>query len=110
MSGFNPLIGGVKTMKLIDVTNSYIELVNNQLDNTDATFVKVYTLGKTSVVYTEAPKHKEILIRNKDRNISPVELETVLKRLVKNPEDKEQLDKIELPGAIEITIPVVPVA
>lgn len=94
-------------MKLIDVTNSYTDLVNQQLDNTDASFVKVYTLGKSSVVYTEAPQHKEILIRNKERNINPVELETVLNRLVKTPEEKSILDKIELPGAIEISIPTV---
>ncbi|QIL45632.1 DUF1827 family protein [Vagococcus coleopterorum] len=93
-------------MKLIDVTNSYADLVNQQLNNTDATFVKVYTLGKSSVVYTEAPDHKEILIRNRDRNISPTELEIVLKRLVKNSEDQKLMDKIEIPGAIEISIPI----
>lgn len=94
-------------MKLIDVTNSYSNLVNQQLDNTDATFVKVYTLGKSSVVYTEAPRHKEIVIRNKERNISQVELETVLKRLVKTTTEQKLLDKIELPGLIEISIPTI---
>lgn len=92
-------------MKLIDVTNSYVDLVTNQLNNTDATFVKVYAIGKTSVVYTEAPDHKEILIRNRERNISPLELETVLKRLVKDPKEKDALDLLEIPGAIELSIP-----
>ena len=30
-------------MKLVNVTNSYKQLVNKQLENTDAYFVKVYS-------------------------------------------------------------------
>ena len=97
-------------MKLIDVTNSYPDLVNKQLESTDANFVKVFTLGKTSVIYTEAPTHKEILITNKQRNIKRDEVDTVLRRLVKNPDDKDSLSVIKLDGIVEISIPIQPLA
>ncbi|MBP1041475.1 DUF1827 family protein [Vagococcus sp. BWB3-3] len=93
-------------MKLIDVTNSYPDLVNKQLENTDANFIKVFTLGKSSVIYTEAPTHKEILITNKQRNIKKDEVETVLRRLVKDPNDKDSLSIIKLDGIVEISIPI----
>lgn len=95
-------------MKLIDVTNSYANLVNKQLENTDAYFVKVFTLGKTSVVYTEAPTHKEILITNKQRNIKKDEIDTVLRRLVKDPHERENLSMIKLDGIVEISIALLP--
>ncbi|WP_459254524.1 DUF1827 family protein, partial [Enterococcus faecalis] len=41
-------------MKLVNVTNSYKQLVNKQLENTDAYFVKVYSAGNTTAVYSEA--------------------------------------------------------
>lgn len=93
-------------MKLIDVTNSYPDLVNKQLENTDANFIKVFTLGKSSVIYTEAPTHKEILITNKQRNIKKDEVETVLRRLVKDPDDQSALSMIKLDGIVEISIPI----
>ncbi|WP_140405513.1 DUF1827 family protein, partial [Enterococcus sp. 8E11_MSG4843] len=39
-------------MKLINVTNSHSRLVLNQLENTDAELVKVYTAGDTTVIFT----------------------------------------------------------
>ncbi|MBE9390361.1 DUF1827 family protein [Vagococcus salmoninarum] len=93
-------------MKLIDVTNSYPDLVNKQLASTDAHYIKVFTLGKSSVIYTEAPTHKEILITNKQRNIKKEEVNTVLRRLVKDPSDKESLSVIQLDGIVEISIPI----
>ncbi len=42
-------------MKLVNVTNSHSRFVLNQLENTDAHLVKVYTAGNTTIVYTEAP-------------------------------------------------------
>ena len=36
-------------MHLIDVTNNYSDLVQSQLNTTDANYVKVYSLGNTSV-------------------------------------------------------------
>ncbi len=44
-------------MKFVNVTNSHSRLVLNQLENTDAHMVKVYTAGNTMIVYTEAPEH-----------------------------------------------------
>ncbi len=40
-------------MHLIDVTNTYSDLVQNQLNSTSAQYIKVYSLGNSSVVYTE---------------------------------------------------------
>ena len=48
-------------MRLINVTNSFRNLVNQQLSGTDARLVKVFSLGQTTVVYTEAPSHIELL-------------------------------------------------
>ena len=71
-------------MHLIDVTNSYAELVHSQLNTTDATYVKVYSLGNTSVVYTESQIAIGIVLENHDRRIRENEVEFVIKRLVKN--------------------------
>lgn len=95
-------------MKLIDVTNSYPDLVNKQLENTDANFIKVFSLGRTSVIYTEAPTHKEILITNKQRNIKKDEVNTVLRRLVKDTQDRDAMSMIKLDGIVEISIAVGP--
>ncbi len=62
-------------MKLVNVTNSHSRLVLNQLENTDAHLVKVYTAGNTTIVYTEAPEHNEILLINDKRKIQPKEIE-----------------------------------
>lgn len=93
-------------MKLIDVTNSYPELVQKQLENTDANFIQVFTLGKTTVVYTQAPSHKEILIINKQRNVNKNEIATVLNRFVDDNHNRDSLNIIELPGVVEISLPI----
>ncbi|MGO1812836.1 MAG: DUF1827 family protein, partial [Lacticaseibacillus paracasei] len=51
-------------MRLINVTNSFRNLVSQQLSGTDARLVKVFSLGQTTVVYTEAPSHIELLFTN----------------------------------------------
>lgn len=71
-------------MHLIDITNSYSELVESQLNTTDATYVKVYSLGNTSVIYTESKTAIGIALENHDRRIRENEIEFVIKRLVKN--------------------------
>ncbi|MCC9728466.1 DUF1827 family protein, partial [Streptococcus agalactiae] len=48
-------------MRLINTTSSHPELVRNQLQNTDAKLVEVYSAGNTDVVFTKAPKHYELL-------------------------------------------------
>ncbi|WEV40402.1 DUF1827 family protein [Lactobacillus sp. ESL0684] len=70
-------------MHLIDVTNSYTDLVHSQLNSTDANFVKVFSLGNTSVVYTESDKAIGIAIENHDRRIRKDEIDFIVKRLIK---------------------------
>lgn len=71
-------------MHLIDVTNSYAELVHSQLNTTDANYVKVYSLGKTSVVYTENRVSIGIVLENHERRIREDEIEFIAKRLLVN--------------------------
>lgn len=70
-------------MKFVNVTNSHSRLVLNQLENTDAHMVKVYTAGNTTIVYTEAPEHNEILLINENRKVQPKEIEEVKKYFLK---------------------------
>ncbi|MGM0219858.1 DUF1827 family protein [Enterococcus sp. AZ126] len=97
-------------MKLVNVTNSYKQLVNKQLENTDAYFVKVYSAGNTTVVYTEAIQHAEILIINKKRAVRKTEINEVLnyflKRIPKEKYSREQISIIELKDVVEISIPI----
>ena len=67
---------------MIDVTNSYSSLVQSQLNTTAATFFKVYSLGNTSVVFTESSDAIGIVLENHDRRIRVEEIEFVIKRLV----------------------------
>lgn len=71
------------TMRLINVTNSFRNLVNQQLSGTDARLVKVFSLGQTTVVYTEATSHIELLFTNERRNIQREEIAFTLDRLLK---------------------------
>ncbi|OJG96434.1 hypothetical protein RV18_GL002530 [Enterococcus termitis] len=100
----------MKKMKLVNVTNSYKQLVNKQLENTDAYFVKVYSAGNTTVVYSEATKHAEILIVNKKRAVRKTEINEILayflKRIPKEKYKKEDISIIELKDVTEISIPV----
>lgn len=81
-------------MKLIDVTNSHADLVREQLANTDATFVKVYSLGQTTVIHTGAPTHEDIILLNKNRRVKQNEIDFVLKKLMHH-----NLNEIEvMPG------------
>lgn len=95
-------------MKLINVTNSHSKLVYNQLENTDANMIKVYTIGKTTVIYTEATTHAEIVLKNDHRNISPSEIEFVhkyFKRKLNDPTyDFSNITYLESPGLLEMSI------
>lgn len=64
-------------MRLINTTSSHPELVRNQLQNTDAHLVEVYSAGNTDVIFTQAPKHYELLISNKYRAIKEDELDVI---------------------------------
>lgn len=68
-------------MRLIDITNSYPHLVSQQLAHTDTQYVKVYSLGATTVVYTQAPTHDELLFTNETRNVQDQELRFTLEKL-----------------------------
>lgn len=69
-------------MKLIDVTNSHSDLVREQLSNTDAYMVKVFSLGQTTVIYTAAPTHEDIIILNRNRRVKQNEITFVLNKLM----------------------------
>lgn len=94
-------------MKLINVTNSHSRLVRNQLENTDAEMVKVYTAGNTTVVFTVAPVHDEILMINKKRALRPTEIEEIkkyfLRKMTKQP-NNEDINIIHENGLVEISI------
>lgn len=93
-------------MKLIDVTNANRTLVQNQLDNTDALFVKVYTFGQTTIIISKAKKHIEVLYRNKKRKIQRKEIEETLPLLVDESDAHlDELDSIRLTDYVELTIP-----
>ncbi|MGO2084092.1 DUF1827 family protein [Vagococcus sp.] len=91
-------------MKLIDVTNSYRNLVDKQLENTDASYVKVYSLGKTLVVYSEAPKHTEVVIINKVREIKDFEINHVLTSLLDTGLSNPRLDVLKTKGVVELSL------
>lgn len=95
-------------MKLINVTNNHRRMVKNQLDNTDAQLVQVYSAGNTTVIYEEAPAHAEILILNLKRNIRQDEIDTIreyfLKRLKRKYNETHTLEQITMDGMVEITI------
>ena len=72
----------INMMHLIDVTNSYRDLVQRQLAATNSQFVKVYSLGNTTVVYSETADKIEIVLENHKRPIRQDEVEFVIKRLI----------------------------
>ncbi|MHC5267624.1 DUF1827 family protein [Enterococcus sp. LJL98] len=99
-------------MRLINVTNSYSRLVLQQLENTDAELVKVYTSGSITVIYTEAPLHNEVVIVNKKRPLELAEIQEIkkyfLNKLTTDEYAKDQVSTIESPGLVEISIPKFP--
>lgn len=91
-------------MHLIDVTNSYSDLVHSQLNTTGVTYVKVYSLGNTSVIYTESKDSIGIALENHDRRIREDEVEFVIKRLVKNNDTSYTLTVDKSRHVVEIHI------
>lgn len=93
-------------MKLIDITNTNRPFVQKQLDNTDATFIKLFSYGPTTICYTKAPKHIEVLYQNKKRNIKDSEINDTLPVLLQNENlNIDDLDSIRLNGYVEFSIP-----
>lgn len=97
-------------MRLINTTSSHPELVRNQLQNTDAKLVEIYSAGNTDVVFTKAPKHYELLISNKYRAIKDEELEAIREFFLKRKIDQsiiiqEQMKSLHTAKLIEISYP-----
>ena len=98
-------------MKLINTTNSHLNLVQSQLENTDANLVETYSAGNTDVIFTQAPLHYELLITNKYRAVLPREIEGIrdffLKRKIdKNSINPEKIQTIHTERLIEMSIPI----
>lgn len=77
-------------MHLIDVTNSYRRMVENQLSGTDAQYIKVYSLGSNTVIYSESRRQINVVISNKVRKIKDIEQDFVIDNFFKD-YDKEDL-------------------
>lgn len=98
-------------MKLINTTRNHQELVQNQLDHTDAVLVETYSAGNTDVVFTQAPKHYELLISNKHRAVKDNELEAIREFFLKRKIDQDivlmdQLKMVHSDKLIEISFPI----
>ena len=97
-------------MRIINTTSSHPELVRNQLRNTDAELVEVYSAGNSDVVFSKAPGHYELLISNRHRAIKDSEIESIREFFFKRKIDPEIVvqDKIQSSHTdklIEISIP-----
>ena len=98
-------------MKLINTSTSHKRLIQNQLENTDATLIETFSAGNTDVIFTKAPQHYEIVISNKHRAIREVEIETIreffLKRRIgTNDIQQENIKTLYSDRLIEISIPI----
>ncbi|AWM76230.1 uncharacterized protein JF76_05890 [Lactobacillus kullabergensis] len=91
-------------MHLIDVTNSYKDLVHSQLNTTNVNYVKVYSLGNTSVIYTESDKAIGIILENHNRRVRKDETDFVIKRLIQEKDPIYKLTIDESQHVIEIHI------
>lgn len=78
-------------MKLINTTNSHLKLVHQQLENTDAVLVEVYSAGNTDVIYTHADTHDELIISNRYRTIRQDEIDFIRHYFLKRKIDKQRL-------------------
>lgn len=97
-------------MRLINVTNSHLDLVKNQLKYTDAILVEVYSAGNTDVIFSQAPTHYDLIITNKHRAIKTQELEKIRDFFFKRKIDPdralmEHVKTIHTDKLIEISIP-----
>ncbi|QFP79190.1 DUF1827 family protein [Latilactobacillus graminis] len=91
-------------MRLINVTNSYNRLVSQQLATTAATYVKVYSLGKTTVLDSHSAKDRELLLKNDHRHVQQAEIDFVLKELA-GLDSTDGLEVLNDGPLVEITLP-----
>ena len=91
-------------MKLIDVTNNHSELVVEQLENTNANFIKVFSLGSTTVICSGSSMSKDVILLNESRAIKNSEINFVLKNVLDTTIDNVEF--IYAPNIVELSIPV----
>ena len=88
-------------MKMIDVTNSHYNLVSNQLENTDAFKVKVYSLGSSTVIYTEANTHKNLIVLNRSRTVRDQEVNFAISKLLEQ-DNRHKLEVLKGHNFVQI--------
>ncbi|KRO16704.1 hypothetical protein IV56_GL000978 [Lacticaseibacillus saniviri JCM 17471 = DSM 24301] len=66
--------------------------------------MKVFSLGQTTVVFSEALKHRELLFTNDKRNIQPAEIDFTLDKLLSV--DRSQANVIMGHHLAEVSVPV----
>lgn len=97
-------------MKLINVTNSHSRLVREQLEHTDAELVKIYTAGDITVIYTMAPTHLEIVLKNNKRAIKANEINEIkhhfLQKIPATTYQDTDISINDTPNLVEISIPI----
>lgn len=96
-------------MKMINVTNSHSAFIKDRLATTAANMIKIYTLGKTTVVHSEYHDYAQLSISNESRGITDSEADYIIQRFKKKlSKDQYDFAKVaykESPRLIEITIP-----
>ena len=90
-------------MKMIDVTNSHYDLVTKQLECSDASIVKVYTLGPTTVFYSSAPTHKNIIVINKNRPVRAKEIDFAIAKLFQQ-NNRDNVEILEAHNFVELEL------
>lgn len=91
-------------MKLVNITNSNPTLVREQLANTDAHLVEMYSLGPTTVIYTDASTHSNLVIINHKRKIKDNEVDFILEKLFHTDRTDERLEFLTCSYFIEISL------
>lgn len=99
-------------MKLINTTNSHQQLVQSQLETTDAFLVETFSAGNTDVIFTQAPLHYEILITNMHRAILEKEIAEIREFFLKRKIDVNSINQagirtIHTDRLIELSIPII---
>ena len=91
---------------LATVSYTHLDVYKRQ----DAFLVETYSAGNTDVVFTQAPKHYELLISNKHRAVKDNELEVIREFFLKRKIDKDivlmdKLRTVHTDKLIEISFP-----
>lgn len=94
-------------MKIIDVTSSHANLVYNQLANTEATLVRVYSVGKITVTYKKSDTQIQLTLSNKTHKIHQKEIDSILHRLVPD-HSSSNTTVIRFDHLVEVTYQLTP--